>query len=485
MTSVGQAAPLYLCLDQGGHSSRALVIDGGGQVHASAGNPVVTRRDGDRVEHDPAELVNTLLQAAAEAISELGAGADRIVAAGLATQRSSVVCWDSQTGDVLSPVLSWQDTRAAEYLARYESHWQRVHDITGLVLSPHYGVSKLRWCLEHLPAVEAARVAGRLRFGPLASFLAMRLTAGTNSYADPANASRTLLWDRSRRNWSAELLDLFSVPADCLPPCVPSRYEWGELNVAERNIPLTVVTGDQSAALFAFGMPTADTTYINIGTGAFLQRMLPDTQLDPGRLLASVVYQDAAHATAVIEGTVNGAGSALTLVAGQLGIDRERLHRDSAIWLQTVSDPPLFINSVAGLGSPWWRVDVEPEFVTAANRCVEAQDEAKIVAVMESIVFLLTVNLRRVDEQLGSGDRIVATGGLAAVSPLLQRLSDLTGMVVQRARVREATATGLAYLLAGLPEQWPGVEADSTFTPAANVGLRQRFDAWLKCMPAA
>jgi len=381
-------------------------------------------------------------------------------------------------------VLSWQDTRAAQDLVAYESNWQRVHDITGLVLSPHYGVSKLRWCLEHLPSVQAARADGRLRFGPLASFLAMRLTAGVQSYADPANASRTLLWDRKRRDWSDELLRLFDVPGECLPPTAPSRHDWGELRVANRSIPLTVVTGDQSAALFAFGMPTAGTTYINIGTGAFLQRVLQDTHLDPGRLLASVVYQDSAHATAVIEGTVNGAGSALTLVSEQLGISRDRLHGNSAKWLEAVSDPPLFINSVAGLGSPWWRVDVEPGFVRADKQLVEEDEEAKIVAVMESIVFLLTVNLRRIDEQLGPGDRIVATGGLAAVGPLLQRLSDLNGVVVQRADVREATATGLAYLLAGLPEQWPGVAADSAFTPVTAAGLSQRFDAWLERMPS-
>ena len=214
-----------------------------------------------------------------------------------------------------------------------------------------------------------------------------------------------------------------------------------------------------------------------------MQRLLKDADIDPGRLLASVVYQDSSHAAAVIEGTVNGAGSALTLVAEQLGITRDHLHEHSAAWLKAVSDPPLFLNSVAGLGSPWWRVDVDPKFVPAKKQSVEAGDEAKIAAVMESIIFLLTVNLRRVDEQLGPGNRIVATGGLAAVGPLLQRLSDLNGLPVERADVREATATGLAFLLAGLPDQWPGVAADRTFAPTPDDNLQRRFDAWLECMP--
>jgi len=355
MTLADRDAPLYLCLDQGGHSSRALVIDAQGQLVATASHAIATQREGDRVEHDPAELVDTLRQSAMAAVGELGSAADRIVAAGLATQRSSIVCWAADTGEALSPVLSWQDTRAASWLASYEGDWQRVHNLTGLVLSPHYGVSKLVWCLEHLPAVATAANRGNLRFGPLASFLAMQITGNSQGFADPANSSRTLLWDRAERGWSDELLQLFGVPRDYLPLAVASRHDWGELALAGLRIPLAVVTGDQSAALFAFGMPAADTTYINIGTGAFAQRALPNAALDPGRLLASVVYQDADHATAVVEGTVNGAGSALSLIAGQLGIDRERLHANSSQWLELVADPPLYLNSVAGLGSPWWR----------------------------------------------------------------------------------------------------------------------------------
>jgi glycerol kinase len=77
----------------------------------------------------------------------------------------------------------------------------------------------------------------------------------------------------------------------------------------------------------------------------------------------------------------------------------------------------------------------------------------------------------------------VVTGGLAAVDPLLQRLSDLSGVVVQRAEVREATSTGLAFLLAGLPENWPDVAADQTFEPTSDTKLQRRFDAWLERMP--
>ena len=55
--------PLYLCLDQGGHASRALVFDGRGQLHAQAFRDIATMRRGVEVEHDPEELLRSLRDA--------------------------------------------------------------------------------------------------------------------------------------------------------------------------------------------------------------------------------------------------------------------------------------------------------------------------------------------------------------------------------------------------------------------------------------
>ena len=477
--------PLYLCLDQGGHASRALVVDGQGEVRVKAQVAIKTSRDGVKVEHDPDELVASLQQSAAQAISELGDSVGNLRAAGLATQRSSVVCWDSCSGAALSPVLSWQDTRAADWLKQYVPQRQRVHELTGLMLSPHYGVSKLAWCIQELPQVAEALHQGRLNCGPLASFLAMRLGGRSEAMADPANGSRTLLWDRAKGDWSDELLTLFGVPREILPAAATSRADWGSLRIGDNEWPLQVVTGDQSAALFAFGLPNAGTIYMNLGTGAFVQRIAPSADIDTGRLLGSVVYQDSAHVSTVVEGTINGAGSALTLVSQQRGISPQQLHEHSSQWLEQTAEPPLFVNGTGGLGSPWWISDAETRFIGEASSMTDPQ---AIAAVFESIVFMLTVNTQQQSGLLGPASGVVATGGLASVDALLQRLANLTGLVVERAGVREATSVGLAYLLAGLPTDWPAVQVDATFRPSRGSrlqdDLRARFEHWLKQMPA-
>ena len=92
-------------------------------------------------------------------------------------------------------------------------------------------------------------------------------------FRSPANASRTLLWNRHTLDWDDDLVSLFNVPKQPLPDCVPTDHHYGHLRVGGNLVPLNIVTGDQSAALFAYGEPQLDAVYINLGTGAFLQRV--------------------------------------------------------------------------------------------------------------------------------------------------------------------------------------------------------------------
>ncbi|MDP2706453.1 MAG: FGGY family carbohydrate kinase, partial [Burkholderiales bacterium] len=261
------SSPLYLCIDQGGHASRALVFDRRGELRVSALREVEVREPRPGwVEQDPEELVASLQAVITKAVASLGARADQISYAGIATQRSSMVCWDRHTGEALSPVISWQDRRAQHWLDQFSAHTLEIHQRTGLRLSAHYGVSKMRWCLDHLPAVVAARREGRLAMGPLVSFLLFRLLEEKPLLADPANAARTLLWSIRALDWDLWLLELFGVPAETLPSCVPTHHVFGTLRVTDHQIPLTIATGDQSAALYALGSPSPDAVYVNLGT---------------------------------------------------------------------------------------------------------------------------------------------------------------------------------------------------------------------------
>jgi len=465
--------PFFLALDQGSHASKAMVFDSDGCIVAAAERAVATRRPRPGwVEHDAEEVVVSLQDAIGAVVGADGRAQPR--SAGLAIQRSSVVCWDRNTGVALSPVLSWQDRRNTAWLASRQFDPDRLREITGLVASPHYGASKLRWCLEHLAEVRRALAEDRLCCGPLASFVLHRLLAERPCLVDPANASRTLLWDLHSRDWSRPMLAACGVPEHCLPRCVPSRHDFGTLDAAACAIPLTVSTGDQSAALFARGEPTENCLFVNIGTGAFVQRVLQGTPADAPGLLRSVAWQDAESTVGVLEGTVNGAGAALQWLAGERGVSLESLVDAADGWLDEVDDPPLFLNGVGGLGAPYWVADCPVAFSRPASLAEET------AAVLESIVFLLVVNIeavRAATDVRGRGtDLIVVSGGMARFAGLCQRLADLSGLRVERPAAIEATAQGVAWLLGGVKAAANGRTAH--YRPAGCRVLEQRFARW-------
>jgi len=469
----------FLAIDQGGHASRAVIFDARGTVVAHAFAPLGTRRPAaDRVEHDPDELLASLEAAIGDAIAKLPAAA-KIAAAGLATQRSSIVCWDRTDGRALSPVISWQDRRNASLVDSLRNRARDVHERTGLVLSPHYGASKLRWCLDNIGDVRDAARDRRLAFGPLSSFILFRLLAGHPLLVDPANASRTQLWDPGTRSWASDLLQLFGIDAGALPMPVTSRYPFGTLSLHGRSIPLEVCTGDQSAVPFAFGALDPRSAYVNLGTGAFIQCPLRAPLRAP-LLLTSVVWSDERSTTYVLEGSVNGASSALDWLSDTEGFDAQRMLAAWPSRADAAGAPPLFLNGISGLASPFWVPDFASRFVG------DGSAEAKFLAVLESILFLLRVNLDEMQhcrESLGDElVRIVITGGLSQSDFLCQRLADLTSLTVVRHADREATARGLGLLVAGEGAAFAVPGDASSFAPRADTALLQRFFAWLKEM---
>ena len=460
----------YLAIDQGGHASRAIVFDQNANIICQSECDIDTQTpQPDWVEHDPEQLISATFQAIQTCLQKLGSDKKYLKAAGLATQRSSIACWNRHNGAALSAIISWQDRRQADWLQQFEDSSELIHTKTGLFLSPHYGASKLRWCLDNISTVKQAQQNNQLVIGPMASFLAFHLIRQRPLLADPANASRTLLWNIKTQDWDETLLKLFGINKDILPPCQPSSGNFGQLDIDELNIPMTVITGDQSAALFAWGRPTPQTAYLNIGTGAFIQRPLTEMQTSE-KLLTSLAYIDDTYHCYSLEGTVNGAARALQWYAQQHAIKDIEMQVEDCLTNPTT--PPLFINTIAGLGSPDWQAQIEPQFIGDGDL------NAKLLAVIESICFLIQRNLDEMTRTNTKPESIIISGGLSKLNGLCQLVADLSDIKLIRPQEHEATATGLAYLIAALPLNWPGFKNTKIFTPGDNQAIKQRYQQW-------
>ena len=462
---------LTLAIDQGTHSTRAVVFDPQGRVLAQSRQAVrLHARSHSEVEQDPDEILASMHRVLRQVLANPAIAGQRIGAAGLATQRSSVVAWDKHTGEALAPVLSWQDRRCAPHIATLAAHERRVVELTGLRLSPHYGAGKLHWLLNTVPAVAAAARDDRLLMGPLASYLLYHLLADRPACVDHANASRTLLCNLRTRDWEDELLDLFGIPRALLPDCLPICADYGRTRIGD--IPLRAVNGDQTAALYALGAPQDNTILVNIGTGAFVLLPVDEPGARPDGLLAGIAQSDATSGRYYIEGTVNGAAAALEWATQRYAIADPEWQLPG--WLDDITAPTLFINTVGGLGAPWWRAGPEPYFEAPGIPAAEA-----MVAVTESILFLIQVNIGLMRQARPAVEGIRISGGLSRLDGLCQRLADLSGLEVQRPPQVEATARGIAWQAAGISADRPAAGPVATFTPRENPGLQARHERFV------
>ena len=298
----------------------------------------------------------------------------------------------------------------ADWVETIQPWAKDIYQRTGLVVSPHYGASKIKWCLEHLQSVRESYQAGRLACGPLSSYILHQILAESPFLVDYCNAQRTQLFNIKQCQWDSMLAHLFGVSLDLLPACVPNHHGYGHLEVDGHEITLLMCTGDQSAMLFAHGALNPSNYYINIGTGAFLIWPSGDKPSPPSSLLNSIIDSNA-QTQYGIEATVNGAGCALNHVLKMHyheGMNFSELDH----LIATSKTPALFINTVSGLGSPFWLPDMGSKFIGSE------QPEDQLAGVVESIVFLLTVNIEQLRAEGHAAERIIIGGGLSASSAL-------------------------------------------------------------------
>ena len=319
--------------------------------------------------------------------------------------------------------------------------------------------------------------------GPLASFVLHRLTDNAQPQIDASHAQRTLLLSLRTGNWHQPLCQTFGINTEWLPHCRPTRFAFGTLTLGQQSVPVTTCLRDQGASLFAHGRPDRHSAYINLGTGAFLQRLIETTRdaalpPAPHGLLLSPLWLSQNDQWYSWEGAVNGAGAAIPWLQQQLQLELppERIQQALQTVSQTPTDKPRhFINSCAGLGSPYWRSDVTPQFSDGLTA------DEKITAWIESLIFLLHTNLQLMQTTTPLR-QIRISGGLSNLDLLCQGLADLTGLPVQRASDTDSTLKGVACLCADLPASWRSETTADVFSPHHNPVLTHRYYGWQKVM---
>lgn len=447
-----------LAIDQGTTSTRALELSESGafRVITAVEHKQIYLRPG-WVEHDPEELLANIRTC-------LDASQDADVL-GLDNQGESCLAWDAQTGEPVSPVIVWQDTRTTEETEKLRSAGAEALTLerAGLPLDPYFSASKLGWIFRELPDAQWLARAGRLRLGTTDAFFRHRLAGICQT--DPTTASRTSLMNLRTCQWDADLCDLFGVPMECLPDIAPTSGDLGEVDGKW----LTASVVDQQAALRGHGCKAIGDAKITFGTGAFVLAVDGGQVPPQGRgPLPTVAWKlDGEDPTYALEGGVYAAASAVNWCR-DLGLfngfdDIMDFDAPSA-----VSRGLVFVPSLVGLACPHWDRRAKGAWLGMGLE-TRAKDLAQ--AVLEGIAFRTAEVIASFDDVTPLNTPLSVDGGMTRNRWFCQFLADTLGRELVVSEEPDLTALGTADLAAtGAGKTIEPMLTDRTVLPRSQPG---------------
>ena len=479
-------ATYILAMDQGTTSSRAILFN---QQYAIVEQAQMEFDqhfpDSGWVEHNPADIWQTSLDTAKQAVAQAGIKPDQIAAIGITNQRETTLLWDRATGEPIYNAIVWQDRRTADYCnnLKDQGHEAMVSAKTGLLLDPYFSATKIAWLLDNVKGARERAERGELAFGTMDSWLLWNLTEGKSHATDATNASRTMLYNIHEGHWDEELLTLFNIPASLLPQVKDCAADFGNTKLLGDSsvIPILGIAGDQQAATvgqacFETGMMKS--TY---GTGCFALLNTGTTAVaSSNKLLTTIAYQLDGKVTYALEGSIFIAGAAVQWLRDGLGIIDSAKQSGELAQQADDNQDVYMIPAFTGLGAPWWDADARGALL-GLTRGTGPAEIAR--AALESVCYqtLDLLNAMHADWDQSAETVLRVDGGMVASDWTMQRLADILQAPVDRPVIAETTALGAAWLAGSRAGVWPDQQGfadswrlDKNFAPEMAIELRNK-----------
>ncbi|XP_055585902.1 glycerol kinase-like [Uranotaenia lowii] len=445
------------------------------------------------VEFDPGQIWNACWECIERAIQNLmllDIDPLTLVTIGLCNQRETCVLWDRTSGRPLCNAIGWCDTRTSGVLdgllGRVNGNINYLKAVCGLPLANCFSAVKIRWMLGN--CVDDKVNKEHLAFGTLDSWIIWNLTGGVNGgvhVTDVTNASRTMLMNLETLQWDSRLCCFFNIPQHILPHIRSCAEIYGYVGHSSlTGIPISSCIGDQQAALLGQMCLNAGQVTCNLDEGACLMFNSAQEIIDSDHgLLSTVAFKLGSKAETfyALEGMIPHAGNALSWMNENLLLTDSQ-HRngslsqsflaetagqpalltsvcsmnssfgtvaDSMIKLSNPNNEVIIVPAFSGYYSPYWRHKARAMLFGLSLQTTSQQIH---YAGFEAICY----QVREVLESLAKDcpmwppiTKLVAGGDLSEKSFLMQMISDLCGVSVERPQTSTPACLG-AMLAAGL-----------------------------------
>lgn len=471
------ASAWILAIDQGTTNTKALLIDGGGQIVFRSSAPLnLLQPQPGFVEQDPLALWQSVCRVADKCMRYSAAQHATIAAIAISNQRETAVTWRSN-GDSVGNAITWQCRRSAPICDRLRGRASHMQSLTGLPLDPLLSATKWAWVLEQHPELRKQAENGEIRLGTVDSWLLYKLSGGHAHATDHTNASRTALLNLTSLEWDRDLLAVFEIPRAALPELKPSSGVFAECTAIPElaGVPIASIIGDSHAALVGHGCYESGTVKATYGTGSSLMMLTPDLVADTQNLARTVAWSAPGETRFALEGNIAMSGAAVQWVGEFLGLAHPA--DDAAALAETVPDAAgvVLVPAMVGLGAPHW--DATARGVIAnLERSHTAAHLAR--AAVDAIAFQVADVLEAMEKAAGVNlPVLLADGGATRNSALMQMQADIIGRLVHRSTQEDLSARGAA-MLAGMALGW-------WKSPAQLAALPKNVDVFEPRMNAA
>jgi xylulokinase len=258
---------VYLGIDIGTSSVKAVLVDEHGAIVAQASDPLVVSRPSPGFsEQDP----DSWWRATVNAVNGLSASLRAAVrAVGLSGQMHGATLLDARD-QPLRPAILWNDGRSERECLDLERREPNSRAITGNIMMPGFTAPKLLWVLRHEPEIFQRTACVLLP----KDYVRLRLTG--EKFSDMSDASGTGWLDVGKREWSGLLLAATGLTRAHMPKLVEGTSPAGTITAtaaAELGLPRVVVAGgggDNAASAVGLGIVSAGQAFLSLGTSGVL-----------------------------------------------------------------------------------------------------------------------------------------------------------------------------------------------------------------------
>ena len=481
-----------LSIDQGTTSSRALILDHQGNIIVQKNYEFAQHFPHDGwVEHNPLEILKTTKDAVNFILNEKNINPKEISVAGITNQRETIVAWNKQTGQPVYNAIVWQDRRTENFCEelRNKKLTSLIQTKTGLLIDPYFSATKIKWLIENVDDAKIALQENNLLVGTIDTWLIWNFTKGNSHFTDVTNASRTMLYNINDDCWDDELLDLFKINKNILPDVKNCADDYGTIDPSffGEKIQIGGVAGDQQAATIGqacFKEGMIKSTY---GTGCFMLMNTGQNLVSSNsQLLSTTAFNILGQKNFALEGSIFNAGTVVQWMRDEMNFVNEAYEIEDLA--HKSQNKVQFVPAFTGLGAPYWKSNIRGQ-ISGITRNTSKSDIA--LAALKSICFqtrdLFECLLK--DTALNRNKfSLRVDGGMSKNNLMMQFLSNILQVKIERPVNQESTAVGAAYLAGiqlGMYKDVADVEklwkTDRTFEPSISLDQAdQEYDEWLK-----